>query len=457
MNEALLTGEGRPVARIAGDGLIGGSVNAGNAFVALVSRVGEQTTLSSIQRLMERALGERPGWVAAAQRATGIFVAFVLLASAGAWLAWLAIDPARALWIAVSMLIVTCPCALALAAPMANTVAVGEALRRGLVVTRGDAIEALAGVTDVVFDKTGTLTAGAAQVVEVLPLGALDRAACLAVGAAIGRLSTHPLDKALLHAAGTERAIVADDPRHFAAAGIEARVDGRNTRIGRSDFVAELHGLPAPISWLRSDHTILWLGDERGWIAAFRIGEGIRDGAAAAIASLRGAGIEVHLLSGDDSDVARRVADELGIGRAEGRATPSHKQAYVRALQLAGARVAMVGDGINDAPVLAQADVSIAMGGGADLAQVRADAVLVSDSLQDLVRAFELARRTRRVIRQNIAWALAYNLLAVPLAFAGWVTPLAAGIGMSASSLVVVGNALRLRRSPWTSSTSSSR
>ncbi|HET7404057.1 MAG TPA: HAD-IC family P-type ATPase, partial [Usitatibacter sp.] len=203
---------------------------------------------------------------------------------------------------------------------------------------------------------------------------------------------------------------------------------------------------PAPIAWLASRDTIVWLGDERGWIAAFRLGDSVRAGAVEALAELRARGARIHLLSGDEPGAAARVAAELGIEDVRARATPEGKREYVRALQARGARVAMVGDGINDAPVLGQADVSIAMGGGADLAQLRADAVLLSDSLEDFVCAAAIARRARRVVRQNLAWALAYNLVAVPLAVAGLVTPLVAGIGMSASSLVVVANALRLRR-----------
>jgi Cu2+-exporting ATPase len=191
---------------------------------------------------------------------------------------------------------------------------------------------------------------------------------------------------------------------------------------------------------------VVWLGDREDWLACFRLGDELRPGAREAVDALRAMGIAVHLLSGDEPAVAERVAATLGIGRVTARALPGEKQRYVRGLQAGGACVAMVGDGINDAPVLAQADVSIAMGSGSDLARLRADAVLLSDRLADLVAAVAVARRARRVVRQNIGWAVAYNALAIPLAVAGWVTPLAAGVGMSASSLVVVVNALRLRR-----------
>ncbi len=445
LNEALLTGESRPVARRRGAALTGGSVNAGSALVMRVERVGADTTLSSIERLMERALAERPRWVETAQRASGVFVAAILLAALAAALAWLAIDPARALWVAVSVLIVTCPCALSLATPAAITVAVGEMARRRLVVSRGHAIEALAAATDIVFDKTGTLTAGKPRVVEVLAFGGASAEHALALAASIGQGSTHPLDRALVHAANAMPLAPVTGHASHPGAGAEAIVGGARLRLGRADFAAALHGASAPIAWIHTGDTVVWLADENGWIAAFRIGDGIRPEAAQAIAQLRALGLRIHLLTGDEARVADRVAAELAIECLEARATPLRKQEYVRALQRQGRHVVMVGDGVNDAPVLAQADVSVAMGQGADLAQLKADAVLISESLADLVAAVQLARRARRVIRQNLAWALGYNLLVLPLAFAGLVTPLIAGIGMASSSLVVVANALRLK------------
>jgi Cu2+-exporting ATPase len=217
-------------------------------------------------------------------------------------------------------------------------------------------------------------------------------------------------------------------------------------RLGRASFVAALTGAPAPVAWLRAQDSIAYVGDELGWIAGFRLGDTLRDESRAAITGLRGMGLRIHLLSGDEPAVVERVAAQLGIADFAARATPEAKLRAVRELQRLGARVAMVGDGINDAPVLAQADVSVAMGGGASLAQAQADAVLLSDSPKDLLEGVRIARRARRILRQNLAWALGYNLVAIPLAVAGLVTPLIAGIGMSASSLLVVANAARLRR-----------
>jgi Cu2+-exporting ATPase len=445
LDEAWMTGESRPVVHAAGDVLLGGAVNAGSALVMRVQRVGEATSISSIHRLMERALGERPRWAAAAQRAVPPFIAGVLIAALAAFLAWLAIDPARAPWIAVSVLIVTCPCALALAAPAAVTLAAGAFARRRVVVARLDAVEALAGVTDVVFDKTGTLTAGRAVLAETFAFHHGNAPRMLALAASLSRGSSHPLDAAILEAACGMEAPPATRHASFPGEGVEAMVDGARLRLGRAEFAGALHGMSVPLAFIGARDPVAWLADESGWLAAFRFTDRMRVDAQPALDRLRAQGVHVHLLSGDSRDVVRRLALELGIERWEAEATPAAKRAYVRALQSVGARVAMVGDGINDAPVLAQADVSLAMGSGADVARMRADMVLLADSPGDVAGALALARKTRRIVRQNLGWALAYNAIAIPLAVAGLVTPLAAGIGMSASSLVVVANALRLR------------
>jgi Cu2+-exporting ATPase len=446
LSEALLTGESRPVAKTAGAALVGGSVNSGSALHMRVTRVGNDTALAAVMRLMERAAAERPRWVETAQRAAGWFVGVILLLALAAGLVWMQIDPSRALWIAVSVLVVTCPCALSLATPVALTVATGEMARRKLIVTRGHAIESLAGATDLIFDKTGTLTLGQMQWLETLPQSARSADACLAIAAAMERSSEHPLARALVDAAGSRPLPLAEDSVNEPGAGLQARLNGHTYRVGRAEYVAALHGQAAPIAWLHTTDTVVWLGDEAGWLAAFRIGDSLRPDAATAVATLRQRGYRVHLLSGDEDAVARRTAALLGIEHVRAPASPADKQAYVQQLQARGARVAMVGDGVNDAPVLAQANVSVAMGGGSDLARIRADAVLMSDSLDDLAAGIAVARRTQAVIRQNLAWALAYNLIVVPVALAGWVTPWIAGIGMSASSLVVVLNALRIRR-----------
>ena len=446
VGEAWLSGESRAIAKRPGDALVGGSVNAGRALVMRVKRVGADTALSSIHRMMERALDERPAWVEAAQRASGIFVAMVIAAAVATAIVWSQVDSSRALWIAVSVLVVTCPCALALATPAALTVASGAMARRNLVVARARAIEGLAAATDFVFDKTGTLTEGRPQVLEVVPLRDETEGRLRTLAAALARPSSHPLDRAL--AAGVADAAIPDvrEHRNHPGEGVEGSIGARRLRMGRAAFVGALHGRPLPVGWIDGACTTVWLADESGWIAAFRLGDAPRAEAREAVARLRARGVAIHMLSGDGADVVALVAGELGIAHFQACATPALKLAFVRELQARGARVAMVGDGINDAPVLAQADVSVAMGSGADIAQLRADTVLLSDSLADLDSAVGIARRTRAVIRQNLAWALAYNAIVIPLAIAGMVTPLVAGIAMASSSLLVVANALRLRR-----------
>lgn len=445
VSEALLTGESRPLHRSAGDALIGGAANAGNPFTMRVTRTGGDTVLSSIVRLMERAMSERPRWVDMSQRAAGIFVAAILACAALAALMWLRIDPGRALWIAVSVMIVTCPCALSLALPVALTVATGEMARRGVVPTRGHSIGSMAAVTDIVFDKTGTLTFGRLGLEETLTFSYRDVAESLRLAASLGRLSVHPVARALIAAVEELQPIPEGATREEAGMGVEAMLEGVRYRLGRSKFVSELHGQEAPVAWLHSADSTAWLGDEHGWIAAFRFGDQLRPGSREAIATLRDSGRRIHLLSGDNPEAVKAIAGQLGIEAVSAGATPSEKLAYVQALQRAGARVAMVGDGVNDAPVLAQADLSIALHSGADLAQVQADAVLLSNDPRDLADAMRLASRTRTVARENLVWALAYNIVVIPLAVAGMVTPLVAGIGMSGSSLLVVLNALRLR------------
>jgi len=445
LDESLLTGESRAVSRRPGEALAGGAVSAGAPFTMRVTRSGAESTLASIERLMERAMAARSPSLDLAQRAARYATFAIVAAAALSGLAWLAIDPARALPVAIAVLIITCPCALSIAAPVALTLATGRLARERFVVTRGHAIEALATATDVVFDKTGTLTLATPRLAEVVPLGARGDRECLALAAALAQASSHPLDAAIRESA---RGLALPDVGQvdsIAGQGLSA-CGAHRVRLGGMEFAQAVHGRPAPVAWLACAGTVAWLADELGWIAALRFGEEERQGAREALAKLRAEGRRLHLLSGDSPQAVRPLAERLGIDTWEAGASPARKLEYVRDLQSHGARVAMVGDGVNDAPVLAQADVSIAMGGGADLAQLRADAVLLSGSLADLGTASTIARRARRVMAQNVAWALAYNAIAVPLAIAGLVTPLVAGIGMAASSLVVVANALRLSR-----------
>ena len=447
-DESLLTGESRSVWKEPGDRLIGGAVNKHSPLIARVERVGEDSHLSGIVRLMDRAQTQKPQIALAADRAARIFVATVLVLSVAAAIAWYFIDPARALWVTIAILVASCPCALSLATPAALTAATGALYRKGVLVTRAHALETLARATHYVFDKTGTLTSGELTLVGVLPLGARARETCLRIAAALEARSEHAIGKAIARSLSESPAPAVSYLAHVPGKGIEGYVDGVRVRIGTPRFVAELNRLPLPsqLSFISDEVTVAALGDEHGWIALFTFSDTVRRDASRLLADLQAHGITVCLLSGDRDARVRHLARELGIKVARAEATPEDKVQFVRGLQHDGHVVAMVGDGVNDAPALAQAQVSIALGDGADLAQNNADVVLLGAELGALSAALGHARFTMRVIRQNLVWATLYNVLVLPLAATGLVTPLLAALGMSFSSLLVVGNALRLLR-----------
>lgn len=447
-DESLLTGESRPVPRRAGDAVTGGSVNVASPLVVRLERVGEATRLASIRRLMEQAAGEKPALVQLADRIAMRFVWVLLALALTTGLYWLDADPQRALWVFVAVLVVSCPCALSLATPAALTVATGALAREGLLVTHGHSIETLARAGHWVFDKTGTLTVGRPTVVEMRCSDPGREQEIHALVRTLEQSSEHPVARALLEKVGAGETVAVADLRAITAKGIEANRGGDVVRIGVPAFVAELHGqaVPAAFSaWLAGSDSVIALGDSQGWLAWFRIADSLRPGAAEALGRLRAQGLKLTILSGDAPQTVAAVAAELGIDDHHGGMTPEDKHAYLSALQAQGETVAMVGDGVNDAPVLAQAHVSVAMGGGTDLARSQADVVLLSDDPAHLGRGVELARRALGIIRQNLVWAFTYNVVAIPLAMTGLVTPWMAGIGMSASSLLVVMNALRLQ------------
>jgi Cu2+-exporting ATPase len=444
-DESLLTGESKPQARQAGDRVVGGSMNLASPVVLQVEQVGEATRLAAIRRLIGRASASRPEVVQFADRIALHFVsALIVLAcvTAGVWL-W--IDPDRALWVFVAVLVVSCPCALSLATPAALTVATGVLSRSGLLVTRAHAIETLARVTHVVFDKTGTLTTGDMHVQRTETLRDIDPIDALALAAALETHSTHPIARALRQASTAPSLPTVEALEAVTGQGVKAMLGGRAVRLGSAEFVCAAAGIAAPET-PAGNATPVWLGDEHGLIARFDLTDTVRTGAAALLARLRERGIAVTLLSGDAPAPVRALAAELGIEDAHARMSPEGKRAFIERLQSGGAVVAMLGDGVNDAPVLAQAQVSVAMGSGTELARAQGDLVLLSSGFDALTRGFDTAQATLAVVRQNLRWAFAYNLLAIPPAMLGWITPWMAGIGMSVSSLVVVLNALRLQR-----------
>ncbi|MGM0671933.1 MAG: heavy metal translocating P-type ATPase [Pseudomonadota bacterium] len=446
VNRALLTGEPEPHPARPGDAVTGGTVNVDGPLTIEVRRVGAETTLAAIQRLLDRAQTEKPRMARIAEAGTGWFVGAVLILTALAGLVWYAwIDPARALWVMVAMLVATCPCALALATPVALTATTGALSRLGLLVTRGSALETLPRVDLVCLDKTGTLTVGMPRLVARTDLQSAPAGSdWLHWAAALEAHSEHPLARALVEPAGVP-ALTASEIRNIPGQGVQGCIGTHRVAIGGASMLPP-GGAPTPQP--PADHPVatpVWLIVDDQPVALFWLADTPRPEARDVIQDLRARGLEVVLLTGDRPEAARAFAAQMDISTAEGGLSPEDKLAYVRVRQAEGRVVLMAGEGINDAPVLAGADVSLAMGGGTQLAQTQADLVLLSERLEHLPQALDQARHTRRVIRQNIAWAIGYNAVALPVAAAGLLTPWLAALGMSLSSLLVVGNALRLR------------
>ncbi len=445
VDEALLTGESRPVERGIGDAVVAGSMNLGAPVTMRVERLGADTRFEGIVALMRSALTQRPALVLAADRVAVPFLWGVLLLAALAAAVWSVIDPSRAVWVAVSVLIVTCPCALSLAAPSALLAAAGSLARRGVLVRRLDALEALAGIDTLVFDKTGTLTEQPMrlQAVHLQPAArcaGLDDADLMRLASSLAAQSTHPLARALALEAEATDAALWRDVTEQAGHGVQGTgADGATARLGSRDWVDPQAAARPPGGGLE-----VWFGDARGALACFEFDERLKPDAGAALTALRADGLRLELLSGDTTGRVQAVAARLGISDVNGGVTPEAKLARVAALQADGRRVGMVGDGLNDAPVIARADVSFAFAQGAAITQTGADFVLLSGRVGDVAQARATARRAMRVLRQNLAWALAYNAVCVPLALLGWFPPWAAGIGMATSSLFVVLNALRV-------------
>ena len=437
-DEALVSGESRPVLRQCGEEVLAGSQCLGRPVRIQVTRTGEDTRLSQLVRSIEAAQEHRPPLAQWADRLAHHFVLALFLAAATTALIWLQLAPDRAFAITLAVLVVSCPCALSLAVPAGIAAAQTGLSRLGVLSLRGEALERLAKVDCVVFDKTGTLTQGQPVLQRTTACSTLTAADCRAIAAALELSSSHPLARAFEPSA--RPGLVADALRSHPGKGIEGRVDGQHYRLGRRDFAC-------PAQTAGEGDPALWLADHEGTaLARFEVRDPLRADAAQAVALLQAKGIRVEILSGDAAEAAAEIAAASGIAHVRSRQSPEDKLAAVRDLQAQGLRVAMVGDGINDAPVLAGADVSLAMADGAAIAHRAADLVLMQASLTRLPEAIDLARRSRRVLRQNLAWALAYNLIALPFAMAGWVAPWLAALGMTASSLAVTANALRLQR-----------
>lgn len=433
--EALLTGEAEPLAKKVGDPVVAGTLNADGSIVVEALGVNENTRLSAIQRLMQSAEQEKPKLQQLADRIASYFVGAVLCISLGVFFVWWQIEPASALWITLSVLVVTCPCALSLATPVALTAAIDAIGRRGLLIFRSHVIETLPAIDTVVFDKTGTLTQGMPGVSQVQCLHeAVSEAEVLSLAAALEEGSSHPIAKAFSQVAHTYRV---EQQLFTTGVGVSAVIDGHHYTLGKGSGRKDISA-PDNGQWLlmeKDEQALAWIG----------LSDPIRSDAQDTLQALKAQGLKAEILSGDREGPVKKMAAQLGDIHYQAACSPEQKLAYLKTKQ-AHAPVMMVGDGINDIPVLAGADISVAMDTASDLARTSADSLLLGGHLKNLPEIFTRAKLAQKIIRQNITWALVYNGVALPLAAMGWVPPYLAAIGMSASSLIVVLNALRLSR-----------
>ena len=464
-DEALLTGESRPVARPVGALVMAGSYNLSATVQVRVQQLGQATRYAGIVALMQRAAVDKPRLAQLADRVARPFLWFVMLAALLAAAYWWSTDPARAVMAAVAVLVVTCPCALSLATPTAMLTSAGVLAKQGVLVRRLQALEALADMDTVVFDKTGTLTEARMGLRNITTRDGVSVGDAMALAAGLARHSLHPVSRALLAASEasdefkTHAHDLADggaattgfrltEVAEHAGQGVQGLltkacrgVANGSVRFGSASFC----GVQAAVE---NDTLQVFLADESGWLARFELDEVVRPDAVDAVRQLQLAGLEVHMLSGDRNAAARRVADRLGIQHVQGDCTPQSKLAHLQALQGRGRKVLMVGDGLNDGPVLARADVSVAVGQAVPLAQAQSDFIIPGGQLLMLASMPAQARRTLSIVRQNLAWAAAYNAVCVPLAISGFMPAWLAGLGMALSSLFVMLNAARLSRAP---------
>ncbi len=444
--EALLTGESQPVAKRAGDTVLAGSSNVVGPIEIQVQRVGPDTRYEAIVALMRSALSQRPQAARLADRIAGPFLWVVLLLAMGAAAVWSMIDPSRAVWVAVSVLIVTCPCALSLATPATLVAAAGGLARRGVLLRNLDALQGLTHVRRLFLDKTGTLTLNQPVLKDIRlahqpgPLQSEDDA--LRAAARLAQWSSHPFSRALADAAKRLTPVGTEEPELLSVAeepgkGLSARDgSGHLWQLGSGQWL----GL---VGENENENEGVWLARDSQRLASFSFTEGLRDDALQTVQRLKAQGLAMTLLSGDQTQRATQVAAQLDITDIAAGSDPESKMATLRRAQAAGEQVAMVGDGINDVPVMGAANVSIAMGHGALAAQQHADAVILSGKLSALLDLRLTAQRSMTIVRQNLVWAAVYNLVCIPLALAGWLPPWAAGLGMALSSVLVVANAQR--------------
>jgi P-type Cu+ transporter len=466
VDESMLTGESIPVDKRAGDAVIGATMNASGSFVMRVERVGADTALAQIARLVEQAQGSKAPIQRVVDRVTARFVPVVVLIAAVAFAVWLLVGPEprlpAALTAAVAVLIIACPCAMGLATPTAIMVGTAKGAEAGILIRDGAALEQAQRITAVVLDKTGTITEGQPSVIGLQPTSGISELELLRLAGAAERGSEHPLAEAIVRLA-TERAIDLPEASAFASVaggGVEATVEGRTVLVGSERLLRERGADVSTVVALARDaaaagHTPVLVAIDGAAIGMLAIADTVKPASVEAVGRLRAAGLDVWMLTGDRGAVAEAIGEQVGIGtgRILAEVRPGEKAAKIAELQAGGAVVAMVGDGINDAPALAQADLGVAIGTGADVAVEASAITLVGDDLRAVPAAIRLSRATMRTIRQNLAWAFGYNLVLIPVAagvlfpLTGWLlSPALAAGAMALSSVSVVTNSLRLRQ-----------
>ena len=448
VDESILTGESFPVKKERGAAVFGGSTNVDSPVEIRVGNTGKETLIARIQALVEQGRDIKPAFIELTDRIAGWFVLFVLLSAGLTAVYWYHAGATRWLPVTIAVLIITCPCALSLAMPAALASSVSALMKRGIAVVRYDALETLAKSTWFIFDKTGTLTEGKLKLtgIELLAPG-IDEATCLDIARALEQSSEHPIARALARAT-TKDVQEANTVRNYPGEGIMGTVGHTEYYLGTENFIRKNPATAVCDEAYNGDDSVIYLADNRKRLAALFLSDELRTDAAGCIAAIHAQKKHTALLSGDKESAVTAVARRLNIGKSWSRQTPKDKIEKITALQRSGEVVAMAGDGVNDAPVLAAADVSFAMGGGTDLTRANADIILLNDHLLSLSGTLDQAMRTMKIIKQNLFWAFTYNLIALPAAASGYAVPWMAALGMSLSSLLVVLNSLRLARIP---------
>lgn len=442
VSEMLLTGEFTLLPKGMGDKVLAGSQNSENPITVKIQSVGCETVLSKIIYLLQSSQIEKPKILQLTDRIASCFVTLILCCAVVAGVVWWVIDPPQAFWVMISVLVISCPCALSIAAPLSMAISTNRLAEKGFLIVRGHVLSALSNVSDIVFDKTGTLTTAVPIVRDVVTYDKHSADEAMMIACSIENYSEHPIAGAFkAYSEEKQLALLMATNIYVATnSGLQAEINGEIYFLGKKNYIEDKADL-----CITKDYYHIFLAKHKQLIAGFNIEDSLRADAAVLCNKLRKLSYNLHLLTGDGSRQGLAVVEPLKFDSIKNDASPNDKLEFISQLQQQRANVAMIGDGINDIPTLSAADVSISLGSSCDLAKMHADVILLNDELELIPTAFKIAHNTIKVIKQNIIWALLYNAMAVPVACAGYIAPYIAVIGMSCSSLIVVGNALRIR------------